>query len=273
MIYRGRFDNPVNMTVKKERKKGTSLNHAGKTDLNEGASGGVANAKVSRRTLLKGTATAAAMVGVSAVSLQGLKLEPSREQSSSSTTSTTTTTKIQTNTGSVGASPPILATSPDSFRTITLTINNTAYTVDVEPRSMLVDVIRDTIGLIATKRPCNRMECGACTVLIDGIPHESCSVLAIRAVGHSITTSEISAKDPVVNALQQAWVTADGGQCGYCGPGYIMAATALLKANPGAVPTEQQIKAACSGNLCRCGNYMHILAAIQLAATNLAGGA
>lgn len=259
------------MTVKKERKKVTSLGPVEKTDSNNRATSGVANAKVSRRTLLKGTATAAAVVGVSAVSLQSLKLEPAKEQSSSSSaSSTSSTTTIQTNTGVVGP-VPIVATSPESFRTVVLNINNTNYTVDVEPRSMLVDVIRDTIGLIATKRPCNRMECGACTVLIDGVAHESCTYMAIRAVGHTITTCEINAGDPVVNALQQAWVTEDGGQCGYCGPGYIMAAAALLKANPN--PTVQQIKAACSGNLCRCGNYMQIIAAIQAAAASLSGGA
>lgn len=256
------------MTVK-ERKKVTSK-PIEKTESNSGAISGVANAKVSRRTLLKGTATAAAVVGVSAVSLQSLKLEPAKEQSSTSSASTTTSTTIQTNTGVVGP-VPIVASSPESFRTIVLNINGTNYTVDVEPRSMLVDVIRDTIGLIATKRPCNRMECGACTVLIDGVAHESCTVMAIRAVGHSITTSEINSGDPVVNALQQAWVTEDGGQCGYCGPGYIMSAAALLKVNPN--PTVQQIKAACSGNLCRCGNYVQILAAIQAAAASLSGGA
>jgi len=157
------------------------------------------------------------------------------------------------------------------MRTITLNVNGTNYNLNVEPRSMLVDVLRDSMGLIGTKRPCNRMECGACTVLIDGVAHESCGVMAIRAVGHNITTVEIATADPVVNALQQAWVTADGAQCGFCGPGYIMSATALLKANTGHVPTLAQIKDACSGNLCRCGNYPHIIAAIQLAAKNLGG--
>ncbi len=260
------------MKVKKEHKKGTSPKQAEKAESKSGAITDVVNAKVSRRTLLKGTATAAAVVGVSAVSLQSMQLKPPREQSSSSSASaSTSTSSIQTNTGTAGASPPILATSPDAFRTIVLNINGTNYTVDVEPRSMLVDVISDTIGLIATKRPCNRMECGACTVLIDGVPHESCGVMAIRAVGHTIWTSEMNAKDPVVNALQQAWVTDFGGQCAYCSPGFIMAATALLKANPN--PTVGQIKTATSSNLCRCGNYMHIISAIQLAATNLAGGA
>jgi aerobic-type carbon monoxide dehydrogenase small subunit (CoxS/CutS family) len=134
---------------------------------------------------------------------------------------------------------------------------------------MLVDVLRNSLGLTATKKACGRMECGACTVLIDGAPHEACTYIALRAVGHSIVTSEIATNDPVVNSLQQAWVTADGAQCGYCGPGQIMAAAALLKSNPN--PTVDEIKAALNGNLCRCGNYPHIILAVQLAATNLGG--
>jgi aerobic-type carbon monoxide dehydrogenase small subunit (CoxS/CutS family) len=93
--------------------------------------------------------------------------------------------------------------------------------------------------------------------------------MAIRAAGHTIVTSEIGTGDPVVNAIQQAWVTADGAQCGYCSPGFIMATTALLKANP--KPTVADIKDALSGNLCRCGNYMHIIDAVQLAVANLGG--
>jgi aerobic-type carbon monoxide dehydrogenase small subunit (CoxS/CutS family) len=153
------------------------------------------------------------------------------------------------------------------MRTITLNVNGANYNVNVEPRSMLVDVLREEMGLIATKRPCNRMSCGGCTVLIDGVPHEACTIIALRMVGHSIMTGEIAKGDPVVNALQQAWVTEDGGQCTFCGPGQIMAATALLKSNPN--PTIPEIKAALSGNLCRCGNYMHIISAVQAAAASL----
>jgi aerobic-type carbon monoxide dehydrogenase small subunit (CoxS/CutS family) len=232
----------------------------------------VADTKVSRRTLMKGTAAVAAVVGVSSVAMSGRKI---REQgsttssASSSTQSYVTITPTATNTATVPPAPPILATNPFATRTVTLNVNGTNYNVIVAPRTMLVDVLREDLDLIATKRPCNRMSCGACTVLVDGVPHESCTLMAIRMVGHNIVTSEIAKADPVVNALQQAWVTADGGQCNYCGPGQIMAATALLKSNPN--PTVPQIKAALSGNLCRCGNYMHIIAAVQLAATNLGG--
>jgi aerobic-type carbon monoxide dehydrogenase small subunit (CoxS/CutS family) len=180
-----------------------------------------------------------------------------------------TITPSQTNTATVPPSPPIVATNPFATRTITLNVNGTNYNVNVAPRTMLVDVLRDDLSLIATKKACNRASCGVCTVLVDGVPHESCHVMAIRMVGHNIVTSEIAKADPVVNALQQAWVTEDGGQCNYCGPGNIMAATALLKSNPN--PTVPQIKAALSGNLCRCGNYVQIIAAVQAAAKNLGG--
>jgi len=135
---------------------------------------------------------------------------------------------------------------------------------------MLVDVLRDTMGLIAIKRSCNRMSCGGCTVLIDGQAFESCTYIALRAVGHSIVTPEIAAKDPVVNALQLAAPIADMAQCGYCNPGIIMAVTPLLKQNTN--PSVADIKAALSGNICKCGNYMHIINTVMLAAKNLRGG-
>jgi len=230
---------------------------------------GVADAKVSRRTLLKGTATAAAVVGVSAVGLQSVNLTPSKEQSASTSTSYSTISPTVTNTATVPPNPPITTTDPFGVRTVTLTVNGTNYNVNVAPRSMLADVLRDELGFIATKKTCNRASCGSCTVLIDGQPHEACHVMTVRLAGHSIVTAEIATKDPVVNALQQAWVTEDGGQCNYCGPGNIMAATALLRSNPN--PTVPQIKAALSGNLCRCGNYVQIIAAVQAAAKTLGG--
>jgi aerobic carbon-monoxide dehydrogenase small subunit len=254
------------MRVKKESKK--RLYPAPKEKATtSGAIADVANTKVSRRTLLRGTATAAAVVGVSSVAMKGMRFDPIKEQSSSS--SSTSTSTIQTNTATLPPPAPVIATSPTAMRTITLSINGTNYNVNVEPRAMLVDVLREDLNFIATKRACNRMECGACTVLIDGAPHEACQVMAIRCVGHAIMTAEIASGDPVVNALQAAWVTEFGAQCGFCSPGMIMSATALLKANPN--PSVDDIKEALSGNLCRCGNYVHEIAAIQLAATNLGG--
>ncbi|MDG7000763.1 MAG: (2Fe-2S)-binding protein [Nitrososphaerota archaeon] len=135
---------------------------------------------------------------------------------------------------------------------------------------MLNNVLRDFLGLIGTKRPCNRMECGGCTVLIDGVPHMSCTYMALHAVGKQILTVEGTSVEPVLSALQNAWVQADGGQCSYCQPGQIMSATALLKQNSN--PSIDDIKLSQSGNICRCGNYAGIIAAIQLAAQNLQGG-
>jgi len=212
--------------------------------------------------VLKGGAAAAAVVGVS-VAMRGVKLN--RFEAATNSTSTT----IQTNTATVPPQAAIVAVNPTDLRTITLNVNGKSYSVNVYPRSMLVDVLNNSMGLIGAKRACNRMECGACTVLIDGVAYESCNVMAIRAAGHSIMTAEIATGDPVVNALQQAWVTADGAQCGFCGPGFIMTAAELLKQN--ANPSINDIKETLSGNLCRCGNYTHIINAVQLAAANLGG--
>jgi aerobic-type carbon monoxide dehydrogenase small subunit (CoxS/CutS family) len=167
---------------------------------------------------------------------------------------------------------PVTATPTDPFaaRLVNLNVNGSAMTVQVEPRSLLVDVLRDKMGLIATKKACNRMTCGACTVLIDGQPIEACGYLAVRAVGHTILTAEIATKDPVINALQQAAPIADMAQCGYCSPGIIMAVTPLLRQNTN--PAVSDIKAALSGNICRCGNYMHIIDTVMLAAKTLRGG-
>ena len=211
--------------------------------------------KVSRRSFLKGTIAVAAVAGVS-----GAVISTSRPSSSQSVL-------VQTQ-----------QTDPFATRSITLNVNGQDYDVSVEPRDMLVNVIRDSVGLTGTKRPCNRMECGGCTVLIDGVPYNSCQYIAIRAVGKKILTTEAgvasTAKgapqpDPVISALQSAFVENDGGQCGYCSPGQIMSAAALLKANPN--PSVDDIKAAQAGHLCRCGNYPNIIASIQLAAKNLGG--
>ena len=208
----------------------------------------VTKEKLSRRAMLKGTAAAAALAGVTLAATTGF---------------------TATNTGKAPPPAAIVAASPTDLRTINLNVNGENHVVNVYPRSMLVDVLHDTLGLISTKRPCNRNECGACTVLIDGKPYESCSYLAIRAAGHAIVTGEGAAVDREVTALQEAWVTADGGQCTFCGPGFISSAAALLKQNPN--PTVDEIKAGLDGNLCRCGNYTHIINAVQLAASNLGG--
>ena len=140
--------------------------------------------------------------------------------------------------------------------------------------------LRENLGITGTKVACNRMSCGACTVLVDGMPHESCQYLTVWANGRSITTTEAGlyaqapnsglTVDPVVVALQTAWAAEDGGQCCFCSPGFIMASTALLKKNKN--PTVDDIKTALSGNICRCGNYVNIIASVQAAAKTLGGG-
>ena len=206
--------------------------------------------KVSRRTFLKASAGTAAVAGVTALALE------TRSYAQSSSSSTTP------------ASP--VSTDPFAMIPITLTVNGATYTATVEPRAMLVNVLRENFNLTGTKRPCNRQECGGCTVLVDNKPFYSCTYLAVRAQGHQIETVEGGAKDPVLAAIQTAWVPADASQCGYCQPGRVMAATGLLKSNPN--PTTDEIKAGLEGVLCRCGTYLNAITAVQNAATSLKGG-
>lgn len=167
------------------------------------------------------------------------------------------------------------ATDPFAMVNITLNVNGKTYRATVEPRAMLVNVLREQFNLIGTKRPCNRQECGGCTVLIDNKPYYSCTFLATRAQGHNILTVEggvsSSNPDPVLKAVQTAWVPADASQCGYCQPGRIMAATGLLKSNPN--PSVPEIQTGLEGVLCRCGTYINAITAVQNAAQALQGGA
>jgi aerobic-type carbon monoxide dehydrogenase small subunit (CoxS/CutS family) len=167
-------------------------------------------------------------------------------------------------------SPPVVAgevIEPGEKRLVKLDVNGKEYTVEVEMRDMLVNVLREQLGLTGTKRPCNRMECGGCTVLIDNVPYYSCTYFAFRAEGKKILTVEGGDYEPVLKTIQNAWHEADASQCGYCQEGQLMSATALLKSNP--KPTVQEIKLAMSGNLCRCGTYYNIIEAIQLASKSL----
>ena len=144
-----------------------------------------------------------------------------------------------------------------------LNINGKGVTVDADPAMPLLWVLRDNLGLTGTKYGCGIAVCGACTVLVNGNPMRSC-VLPISAVaGSQITTIE-AAEQPVVQALQQAWIKQEVSQCGYCQPGQIMSAAALLASKP--QPTDADIDAAMSGNLCRCATYIRIRAAIHDAA-------
>lgn len=174
--------------------------------------------------------------------------------------------------GALLQTAPTTPTPSDAFatRAITLIVNQHSYSVNVQPRDMLVNVLRETLNLIGTKRPCNRMECGGCTVLIDNVPVYSCTYLAVRAAqGQNILTVEGGSTDNVLNAVQEAWVPADASQCGYCQAGRVMAATALLKTNSN--PTQAQIQAGLEGILCRCGTYLNVIEAVQAAAQSLGG--
>ena len=134
----------------------------------------------------------------------------------------------------------------------------------LEPRVTLLDALRNYSSLTGAKEGCDRAACGACTVHLDGVPIYSCQKLAIEAQGHSITTIEGLAMEGELSPLQKAFVEKDALQCGYCTPGFVMSATALLANNPR--PSPEEIKHGCAGNLCRCGTHPHIVSAILQAA-------
>ena len=146
---------------------------------------------------------------------------------------------------------------------IEITVNGQRQSVEVEDRWTLVELLRDHLGLTGTRIGCNRGECGACTVLIDGEPAYSCSTLAVWADGRSIRTVEGVEQNGKVSTLQQAFIEHNAPQCGFCTSGQLMSATALLERNPN--PTAQEIREALSGNLCRCSNYNAIVEAVQAA--------
>ena len=148
-------------------------------------------------------------------------------------------------------------------RSITLNVNGAARTVEVEPRTLLVYVLRDELDLTGTHIGCDTSQCGACTVLIDGRAVKSCTVLAVQAEGAEITTIEGLSGDDGLHPLQQAFWDKHGLQCGFCTPGFIMTAVDLLSQNP--EPSEVEIRHAIEGNLCRCTGYQNIVAAIQAA--------
>ena len=144
-----------------------------------------------------------------------------------------------------------------------LNVNGKVLSADVDPDTPLLWTLRDTLGILGPKYGCGIGACGACTVHIDGQPQRSCQIPASAVGAGKITTIEGVAADPVGKKVQAAWTELDVAQCGYCQPGQIMSATALLKSK--AKPTDADIDAAMSGNLCRCATYTRIRAAIKLA--------
>ena len=147
---------------------------------------------------------------------------------------------------------------------VELNVNNRTYRVLVPPHAFLVDVVRDRLGLTGTKYGCGMGECGACTVLLDGAAIFSCLCLAIDTQGHHITTIEGLEQHGALHPLQRAFADQGAVQCGFCTPGMIMAASALLAQNP--APSEEEIRRCLSGNLCRCTGYAKIVEAVQSAA-------
>jgi aerobic-type carbon monoxide dehydrogenase small subunit (CoxS/CutS family) len=143
---------------------------------------------------------------------------------------------------------------------VTLTVNDVAYPVELDPGTSLLSAVRDVIGLTGAKEGCDDSECGACMMLLDGRPVNSCSYLAVQAEGSAITTVEGLAVDGELSPLQAAFLREGGVQCGFCTPGMLVSATALLAENPS--PSEDEVRIALSGNLCRCTGYDGIVKAV-----------
>ena len=154
--------------------------------------------------------------------------------------------------------------------TLKISVNGKPVEADIEPATLLVDLLRTRLELTGTHVGCDTAQCGACTVLLDGRAVKSCSVLALQVQGRAVTTVEGLAKDGQMHPLQEAFMACHGLQCGFCTPGMMMAAAGLLATTP--QPSEAQVIEALDGNLCRCTGYVNIVAAVQQAAAVMAGG-
>ena len=153
---------------------------------------------------------------------------------------------------------------------VSLTVNGAERTHDVEPRLLLVNYIRDVVGLTGTHVGCDTSQCGACTVIMNGLAVKSCTILAVQADGAEILTIEGLAHDGKLHPLQEGFWEKHGLQCGFCTPGMILAAYGLLERHPR--PTDEEIRHGIEGNLCRCTGYQNIVAAIQWAADRMETG-
>jgi carbon-monoxide dehydrogenase small subunit len=151
---------------------------------------------------------------------------------------------------------------------ITVTVNGVERSADVEPRRLLVHLIREDFGLTGTHVGCDTSHCGACTVLLDGVPVKACTMFGVQADGRSVTTVEGLAQDGQLHPIQAAFKEEHGLQCGFCTPGMMLTGAALLDRNP--KPTEDEIRWAISGNICRCTGYMNIVKAIGAAGKSIA---
>jgi carbon-monoxide dehydrogenase small subunit len=153
--------------------------------------------------------------------------------------------------------------------TITVTVNGRQYQREVEPRLLLVHFLREDLNLTGTHIGCDTSNCGACTVIVDGAAVKSCTLLAIQADGTTIETVEGLEQNNQLHPLQEGFLQEHGLQCGFCTPGMLMTAKALLVSNP--APTEEEIRIGISGNLCRCTGYVNIVKAVQYGAAKLRG--
>jgi carbon-monoxide dehydrogenase small subunit len=154
---------------------------------------------------------------------------------------------------------------------VKLSINGDKHEADVEPRLLLVHMLRDVLRLTGTHIGCDTTHCGACTILMDGRPVKSCTLFAVQAQGKELMTVEGLEQNGKLHPLQEGFMAEHGLQCGYCTPGMLMTSYAFLKKHPS--PTEDDIRWAISGNLCRCTGYVNIVKAVQHAAAKIAGGA
>ena len=154
---------------------------------------------------------------------------------------------------------------------ITVTVNGAEHTADVEPRLLLVDFIRTNLGLTGTHIGCDTTSCGVCTVLVDGTPVKTCTMFAVQANGRSMVTVEGLKQNGELSAIQEAFREHHGLQCGFCTPAMMLVGTALIEENPD--PTEDDIRWAISGNLCRCTEYVNIVKSIEAAAETRREGA
>ena len=153
---------------------------------------------------------------------------------------------------------------------LTINVNGTDHSADVEPRRLLVDHLRTTVGLTGTHIGCDTTSCGVCTVLLDGTPVKSCTMLAVQADGRSVTTVEGLKSGGELHPIQQAFSDEHGLQCGFCTPAMMLVGAALIEQNP--APSDDDVRWAISGNLCRCTGYMNIVKAVRAAAAASAAG-
>jgi len=168
------------------------------------------------------------------------------------------------------ADTAIEPTAAQTTRAVSVTVNGESHAADVEPRLLLVHFLRQTLGLTGTHQGCDTTHCGACTVLLDGVPVKSCTVLAVQADGREITTVEGLQQGADLHPIQVGFREEHGLQCGFCTPGMMLTSVALLQENPD--PTDEEIRWALSGNICRCTGYQNIVKSVHHAAAALKEG-